>query len=110
MPELKNNLFSIGQLQEKWLAIIIHGRMCKIYHLNRGLIIKATMSINRIISQANIQDKKKACFHISVQDLSHLWHRRYGHLTYKCFNTLQTKNMVCGLPHLPPTIICVLIV
>ena len=54
VPELKNNLLSIGQLQEKGLVILIHGGICKIYHPDRGLIIKATMLTNRmLILQAN---------------------------------------------------------
>jgi hypothetical protein len=39
VPELKNNLLSIGQLQEKGFAILIKSGTCKIYHLVRGLII-----------------------------------------------------------------------
>ncbi|KAJ8646671.1 hypothetical protein MRB53_008419 [Persea americana] len=32
IPELRNNLLSIGQLQERGLAILIKGGMCKIFH------------------------------------------------------------------------------
>jgi hypothetical protein len=39
VTELKNNLLSIGQLQEKGLAILIKSGTCKIYHSVRGLII-----------------------------------------------------------------------
>ena len=31
-PELENNLLSIGQLQERNLAILIKHGVCKIYH------------------------------------------------------------------------------
>jgi hypothetical protein len=47
VPELKNNLLSIGQLQEQGLAILIQG-VCKIYHPLKGLIIQTEMSINRM--------------------------------------------------------------
>lgn len=39
MLELKNNLLSIGQLQEKGLAILIQHGMLKIYHPEKGHII-----------------------------------------------------------------------
>jgi hypothetical protein len=39
IPELKNNLLSIGQLHERNLAILIQHGVCKIYHLVRGLIM-----------------------------------------------------------------------
>jgi hypothetical protein len=39
VPDLKNNLLSIGQLQEKGLAALMQHETCKIFHPNRGLII-----------------------------------------------------------------------
>lgn len=48
IPELKSNLLSIGQLQEKGLAILIQQRTCRIYHPRRGLIMKTDMSGNRM--------------------------------------------------------------
>nr|DAD39485.1 TPA_asm: hypothetical protein HUJ06_013808 [Nelumbo nucifera] len=73
VPELKNNLLSIGQLQEKGLAILIQHGKCK-------------MSANRMFTLlVASQPKKPACFHTATQDLSHLW-------------TLQNKKMVNGLP------------
>ena len=35
VPALKNNLLSIGQLQERGLAIIIQNGECKLYHPRR---------------------------------------------------------------------------
>ncbi|XP_073268022.1 uncharacterized protein [Populus alba] len=48
VPELKNNLLSIGQLQEKGMAILIKSGTCKVYHPMRGLIIQTRMTINRM--------------------------------------------------------------
>lgn len=48
IPELKNNLLSIGQLQEKGLAILIKGGACRIYHPRRGLIMHTQISANRM--------------------------------------------------------------
>jgi len=39
VPELKNNLLSIGQLQEKGLTILIQHGKCSVYHLEKGLIM-----------------------------------------------------------------------
>lgn len=104
VPELKNNFLSIGQLQERGLAILMHAEMAKIYHPDRGLIIQTSMYANRMfVLLANTQEQKPACFHTSSQDVTHLWHCRYGHLSYRGLKTLQTKNMVCGLPQLAPT-------
>ena len=58
IPELKNNLLSIGQLKEKGLAILFQYNKCKVYHPERGLIIETAMSLNRMfILFAKIQHK-----------------------------------------------------
>ncbi|KAI5427466.1 hypothetical protein KIW84_032757 [Lathyrus oleraceus] len=48
VPELKNNLLSIGQLQERGLSILIEAGMCKMFHPQRGLIIQTKMTANRM--------------------------------------------------------------
>ena len=103
IPELRNNLLSIGQLQERGLAILIKGEMCKIFHPEKCLIIQTNMSANWMFiflpqSQAPSQVQFDQCFHTRTQNLFHLWHRRYGHLSYKGLRTLLYKNMVRGLP------------
>ena len=46
--ELKNNLLSIGQLQEKGLTILFQSGKCKVFHPERGLIMDTKMSSNRM--------------------------------------------------------------
>jgi len=102
VPELKNNLLSISQLQEKGLAILIKSGIYKIYHPVRGLIIQTRMTVNKMfVLIAKDQVKDVSCSHTQAQDVSHLWHYRYGHLSHKGLRTLQYKKMVQGLPQLP---------
>jgi transposase InsO family protein len=100
VPELRNNLLSIGQLQEKKLAILIQDDACKIYHPSRGLIIHTRMTANRMfVLLANMVSKNSStCMLATSDDLAYLWHRRYGHLNYKGLRTLQYRKMVKGLP------------
>lgn len=101
IPELKNNLLSIGQLQEKGLAILFQYNKCKVYHPERGLIIETTMSLNKMfILLAKIQLQDQHCFLTPTQNLDYLWHCRYGHLSFGGLKTLQQKQMVHGLPKL----------
>lgn len=73
IPELKNNLLSIGQLQEKGLAILIQGGKCKIYHPTRGLIVETKMSSNRMfILPATCQSQASTCFNTTTEDSTHL--------------------------------------
>lgn len=107
VPELKNNLLRIGQLQEKGLTVMFKGGTdtCRIYHEEKGLILESKMSTNRMYKLIGeiIQEKDKVdstCFHTSSEDLTHLWHCRFGHLSNKGLNVLQRKEMVKGLPKL----------
>lgn len=40
VPELSNNLLSVGQSQEKGLTLMIHKDKCEIFHKGRGLIFQ----------------------------------------------------------------------
>ena len=94
VPDLKNNLLSIGQLQEKGLAIFIKGGKCKIYHPERGLIWETSMAANRMfIILAHTQPQEQKCFNTVAEDQPQLWHQRYGHLSWHGLKILQQKNM-----------------
>lgn len=65
IPELKNNLLSTRQLQEKGLTILIRDGTCKVYHSKRGLIMQTNMSGNRmffcVCKLKMYQRKRRAC-------------------------------------------------
>lgn len=93
--ELKNNLLSIRQLQEKGLTILIQNGSCKIYHPEKGLIIQTEMTANRMFVLLTMSlPPKPVCFNTTIEDLANLWHRRYDHLSHKGLRTLQYKKMV----------------
>ncbi|CAL9002860.1 unnamed protein product [Prunus brigantina] len=97
VPDLKNNLLSIGQLQEKGLAVLIqHGR-CKIFHGEKGLIMETEMTHNRMFAVlARCAPKEQRCFSSIITDQEDLWHCRYGHLSWNGLKVLQQKNMVAA--------------
>ncbi|KAL6321787.1 hypothetical protein AAG906_035477 [Vitis piasezkii] len=105
---LKNNLLSIGQLQEKGLNILFQGKKCKVFHPEKGLIMETKMALNRMfILHAISQPIASACFNTITEDMVQLWHCRYGHLSFKDLKTLQQKKMVNGLPQLKsPSRLC----
>ncbi|GAA0162208.1 transmembrane signal receptor [Lithospermum erythrorhizon] len=103
VSELKNNLLSVGQLQEKGLSVMFAQDNCKIYHPVKGLIIQTQMSSNRMFivnsKTRSLERGEKECLQTTATDLSKLWHQRYGHLSYEGLHTLQEKRMVQGLPN-----------
>jgi len=99
IPELKNNLLSIGQLQEKGLSILIEDGKCKVSHPKRGQIMKIDMKENRMfVLTATKVPLNPMCFQMELQEESQLWHNRFGHLSYSGLKTLSSKQMVNGLP------------
>ena len=69
----------------------------------KGLLCKQDM----FILLARILPKASTFFQKILKDNTHLWHCRYGHLSFKGLRTLQYKQMVRGLPQLKaPSKIC----
>ncbi|RDX85061.1 hypothetical protein CR513_33797, partial [Mucuna pruriens] len=110
VPELKNNLLSLGQLQEKGLAILIQNDTCKVFHPDKGLITHTNIRGNRMFYLiASAAPKDLMCLQVEVvlEKETQLWHYRFGHLNYNELNTLACKMMVIGLPSLrSPKKIC----
>lgn len=72
--ELRNNLFSIGQLQEKNLTILIQNEACRIYHPSKGLIMQTLMTVNRMfVLLANmVLTDSSTCIQVTSDDLAYL--------------------------------------
>ena len=82
VPDLKNNLLSIGQLQERGLAVLIQHGKCKIFHPEKGLIMETEMTYNRMFDVlARCPPKEQKCLSMMTTDQADLWHCRYGHLS-----------------------------
>ncbi|XP_019248366.1 PREDICTED: uncharacterized protein LOC109227623 [Nicotiana attenuata] len=94
VPDLKSNLLSVGQLQEKGYVITIKKGECEIYDPVRGAIAIVQMSSNRLFPIKI--DSIQSCLMTEVKDPSWLWHFRYGHLSFGGLKTLQEKSMVTG--------------
>lgn len=56
---LKDNLLSIGQLQEKGLAVLMQHRKCKIYHHEKGLIMETEMATECSLCLVAVHQKRK---------------------------------------------------
>lgn len=108
IPELKNNLISIGQLLEKGFSILMQNGVCRLYHPSRGFIMETVMTVNRMfVVTAKTMPQESTCFKTSSEDNTFLWHCRYGHLSYKGLMTLKDGDMVKGLPEIKaPSKLC----
>ncbi|GAA0186281.1 hypothetical protein LIER_33569 [Lithospermum erythrorhizon] len=68
----------------------------------------ATNRMFTITSESNTEREQSGeCLQATSNELSMLWHQRYGHLNFKGLKTLHDKKMVIGLPELKgETIVC----
>ncbi|KAI3455049.1 hypothetical protein Pfo_011712 [Paulownia fortunei] len=97
VPDLKTNLISIGQLQEKGYKIYIKDGVCRIQDAKMGLIAQVTMTANRMFS-LYLNSINQTCFSGKLQDIAWVWNYCYGHLNFGSLRTLQQKDIVVGLP------------
>ncbi|KAI5348811.1 hypothetical protein L3X38_001698 [Prunus dulcis] len=77
LPGLKENLLSVGQMDEHGYYLVFGGKLCSIFEgpLVECLVIKA-----------------------SVSNSTWTWHKWLGHLHLKGLSQLKEKEMVHGLP------------
>lgn len=102
VPGLKNNLLSVGQLQQKRLKIIIDNDVCEIWHKQqRRMIMKSKISRNHMFVILAVIKKQgeseKSCLHVTEEKEDDLWHKRLGHLSHRGIQALGKKKMVTDL-------------
>lgn len=81
VPELKTNLLSVGQLQERGYEIIIKDGVCRIKDEKLGLVTEIAMTANRMFP-LRLHSSSQTCFSAKLKDEAWLWHFRYGHLNF----------------------------
>ena len=96
VPDLAQNLLSVGQMVERGYALHFEDLACKVYDPQRREIGRVKMERNR--SFPLIFPNTNTAFKTEVVADSWLWHRRLGHLNFQSLKKLQQKQMVYGLP------------
>ena len=88
VPDLRTNLLSVGQLQEKGYGISIKNGVCRIEDEKLGLIAKVNMTSNRMFP-LYLHDTAHSCLSARLGEKEWLWHFRYGHLSFGGLKNLQ---------------------
>jgi hypothetical protein len=98
IPELRSNIVSLGQLEEKGFKYVgENGRLC-VYDQERTLLISAPRVGNRLYL-AKFGLTPPVCLLAQSEDESWRWHARFGHINFRSLNNLSAKSMVDGLPN-----------
>lgn len=97
VPNMKNNILSLGQLLEKCYDIHLKEHSLFLRDCRHNLISKVSMSNNRMFL-LNIQNDIAKCLKTCYTDSLWLWHLRFRHLNFDSLKCLPKKKMVRGLP------------
>jgi transposase InsO family protein len=97
VPSLKRNLISVGAITDTGNLVVFSKTHCwildKVDH-NRIIATGYRNPINGLYSFGNTLQTNM----VASENTSTLWHRRYGHLSYKGLSHLSTEQRVIGLP------------
>ena len=96
IPNLCNNIISLGQLTEDGSKVVLRGAFLWVYDRNEKLLMKVKRSNNRMykILLETCSPKRLAA---SLDDPAWLWHTRLGHLNFQALKLMSKKEMVVEL-------------
>ena len=77
VPDLKNNLFSVGQLQQRGLYFLFQSDVCKVFHIDKGMVFQCYMSTNKMFALSEDANKvadqrTDECLYMNDDDISRL--------------------------------------
>ncbi|CAL2251278.1 unnamed protein product [Prunus armeniaca] len=101
LPGLKENLLSVGQMDEHGYCLVFGDGMCKVFESSsmNSLIIKVQMMKNRCYPLSFLAENQ-LLMKASITHSTWIWHKRLGHLHFRGLKQLRDKDMVHGLPQL----------
>ena len=99
--ELKENLLSVGQMDEHGYFLSFGGGMCSVFDGPSldCLVITVKKKGNRCYPLSFLFENQIA-LRASVNYSAWVWHRRFGHLHFGGLKQLRDKDMMHGLPQL----------
>ncbi|XP_008231555.1 PREDICTED: uncharacterized protein LOC103330726 [Prunus mume] len=97
LPGLKENLLSVGQMDEHGYFLVFGGGMCSVYDgpSLESLVMKVKKKVNRCYPLALLSENQ-VVLKASVTHSTETWHKRLGHLHFGGLKQLRDKEMVQG--------------
>ncbi|KAL3699065.1 hypothetical protein R1sor_017087 [Riccia sorocarpa] len=100
VPQLKKNLFSVGQAADKGFDTVYSKDTCRLVTTGDEVVINGMrhqglygLDIKAVSSQANIASSARS----HENDLM-LWHHRLGHVNLESIRRMKKEKMIDGLP------------
>ena len=102
VPNLDQNLLSVPQMMQNGYSIHFEGDTCDIYDPKGNNIVRVKMQQKCFPIQWQYKAEEKS-MQAKANELTWLWHKRYGHCNSKSLKLLSDKNMVKGIPLISET-------
>ena len=99
IPSLRNNIISLGQLDEGGCKISIEGGVLTILDPERRMLAHVSRTRNRLYTLC-LNLAVPTCLLSKTEDVAWRWHARFGHLHFRALRALSRKNMVIGIPNI----------
>ena len=97
VPEINQNLLSVGQLLEKGYRVLFKDNHCLITDAQGREVFKVQMKGKSFT--LNMMEEEQAIIHKEDSNTM-LWHRRLGHFHHKALLFMKKNNLGEGLPEL----------
>ncbi|RVW91832.1 Copia protein [Vitis vinifera] len=95
VPDIDQNLPSVGQLIEKGFKVIFEDKWCMIKDAKGRDVFKVKMRAKSFA--LNLMEDEQIAFSSTVSN-AELWHRRLGHFHHVGLLYMQKQNLVKGVP------------
>lgn len=99
IPNLCNNIISLGQLSEAGNKVILDGEYLWVHEANGKLLMKVKRIENRLY-KISLEESGYSCFLNKVEEDTWLWHTRLGHVNFQVLEMMSREKMAFGLPRL----------
>lgn len=97
VPDIDQNLLSVGQLLEKGFKVIFEDKQCLIKDANNKEVFRIKMRGKSF--PLDPMKEKQSAYPITLSN-TETWHKRLGHFHHAAVLSMQRKQLVQGLPHL----------
>ena len=94
VPDIDQNLLSVGQLIEKGFKVIFEDKWCMIKDAKGRDVFKVKMRAKSFA--LNLMKDEQIAFSSTVSN-AELWHRRFGHFHHVGLLYMQKHNLVKGV-------------
>ena len=99
VPDIDQNLLSVGQLLAKGYSLLFEGKICTIKDATDQVLAKVAMQDRTFNVDVN---QLQARAYAAQTDEASLWHKRMGHVNYNSLGQMQKLNLVEDMAKFEP--------